>query len=155
MGMDLKWLEKLETGAVTSRGVNAKAFGPAPDVSPDLALILAAVEQAGYGRALLEHEFHPVRKWRFDACWPDSGMVALERHGGTFVRVSCRCGVKYTQFKSRHHDKNGLEMDAEKSNAAVALGWAVIVATPRMLADGRALAALLATLERRSKRNHS
>ncbi len=121
-----------------------------PPLSPDLAILVAAVEQAGWPAPVLEHEFHPIRKWRFDLAWPDPS-VALERHGGTFVTVRCTCGKPYTRFVSRHHDKNGLEMDAEKSNAAAALGWSVIVATPRMLDDGRALAALLATLERRTR----
>lgn len=150
MGFDPRYLAKLEATGATSRGVNAKAFGSAPAVSTDLALILLAVEQSGYGAATPEHEFHPVRKWRFDAAWLEP-MVALERHGGRFVTVHCECGKPYTRFVSYHHDRTGLENDAEKMNAAAALGWAVIAATPKMLTDGRALAALLTTLERRTK----
>ena len=133
----------------SSKGVNLKAFGPPPTVSPDLAMILTAVEQAGYGPAELECPVIDGRKWRWDAAWPRL-MVALERHGGKFVTTACTCGKRYTRFVSRHHDKDGLESDAEKTNAAMAAGWAVIVATPPMLTDGRALAALLATLSRRA-----
>lgn len=150
MGFDPRYLAKIEATGATSRGVNLRALGPAPNVSTDLALILAAVEQAGYGRATLEHRFHAERKWSIDAAWP-SLLVGLEREGGKFVRVACRCGVKYTRFVSRHHEKDGLEADAEKYNAAAALGWSVIRATPRMLTDGRALAALLATLQLKTR----
>jgi len=150
MGFDARWLDKLESTGAKSCSVNAKALGPAPAVSTDLALILRAIEEAGYGAATLEHEFHPVRKWRFDAAWLEP-KVAIERHGGRFVTTRCECGKPYTRFVSYHHDRMGLENDAEKMNAAAALGWAVIAATPQMLTDGRAFAALLATLERRTK----
>lgn len=152
MGFDPRYLSKLEATGAACRGVNANAFGTAPEVSPDLALILAAVEQAGYGRATLEHRFHPQRKWSIDAAWP-AALVGFEREGGKFVWVACRCGVKQKRFVSRHHDRDGMEADAEKYNAAAAMGWSIIRATPGMLKDGRALAALLATLERKS--NHS
>ncbi len=153
MGFDARWLAKLEEAGAVSTGIRLSALksDSPPPLATDLAILVAAVEQAGWPAPVLEHEFHPVRKWRFDLAWPDP-RVALERHGGTFVTVRCTCGKPYTRFVSRHHDKNGLEMDAEKTNAAAALGWSVIVATPRMLDDGRALAAILATLERRTRR---
>lgn len=142
-------IAKASAGNV-SRGVNTAAFGARPEVPTDLALILAAVEGAGYGPAVLEFKFLEGRKYAFDCAWP-SVLVAFEREGGAFVRVACRCGVKQTRFVSRHNDRDGMESDCEKYNAGAALGWAIVRGTPPMLSDGRALAALLATLERRTR----
>lgn len=55
-----------------------------------------------------EHRFDPVRRWRFDLCWPDR-MIFVECDGGEFVKGSL----------GRH----GTGRDWEKQNAAVLLGW--------------------------------
>lgn len=79
-----------------------------------------------------EVRFSPPRRWRFDYAWPVE-KLALEVDGGGFVN-------------GRHSRGTGIEKDAEKMNAAVALGYRILRATPRMVADGRALAAIEAVL---------
>lgn len=125
----------------------AAAAVPAADPI-DVRLLVAAVVAAGHPEPLPEHEFAPPRKWRFDLCWPDS-RVAFEREGGRFQPVRCRCGEVRTVFVSRHHSRDGLEQDAEKYNAAAAMGWVLVRATPGMIRDGRALVALLAAFQTR------
>lgn len=70
---------------------------------------------SGGAAPLEEHRFHPVRKWRFDYCWPFSGGggVAVEIDGGVFTRGR--------HVRGRHYMK-----DCEKMNAAVELGWKVL-----------------------------
>ncbi|CAN5420599.1 hypothetical protein BH11PLA2_BH11PLA2_32700 [soil metagenome] len=119
----------------------------APD---DLAPLLVAIRAAGFPEPVPEHRFDAVRLWRFDWAFPTL-LVALEREGGTWAKSSCkRCGLVTTHFRSRHHDRTGLERDAEKYNRAAVLGWLVIRATPGMIKNGTALAALLDALKSRT-----
>lgn len=60
-----------------------------------------------------QYKFHPVRKWRFDFAWPDD-RLAVEVHGGTFSQGG-------------HSRGSGQEKDFEKSNAAVVLGWRLLL----------------------------
>lgn len=115
----------------------------------DAQLIIVAAE-ARYGACVREHRFHSTRQWRFDFAWPQY-RVALEREGGMWRKVTCQCGRVKTVFVSRHHSRDGMEEDARKYNAAAAMGWAVIRATPRMLTDGSAARDLMDVLEARSK----
>lgn len=75
---------------------------------------------------VVEHRFHPVRKWRFDFAWP-AKRVALEVEGGAWI------GGRHTRGK-------GFVADLEKYNTAASAGWTVIRVTPQMLRDGRAVA---------------
>jgi len=64
------------------------------------------------GPALVEeHQFHPVRKWRFDFAHMES-KTAIELEGGV-------------GNKSRHTATAGYIKDCEKYNTATALGWRV------------------------------
>jgi len=76
------------------------------------AVLVAYCKAKGYPVPVAEHKFHPVRKWRFDFCWPER-MLAGELHGGV-----------YTQ--GRHTRGAGFEGDCEKQNAATILGWRVL-----------------------------
>jgi very-short-patch-repair endonuclease len=70
-----------------------------------------------------EHRFHSVRKWRFDYAWPEA-FVAMEIDGAIFGGAS------------GHNTGIGIARDAEKSNAAVELGWRLIRLTAKSdLAD--------------------
>lgn len=71
-----------------------------------------------------EHRFHPIRRWRFDFCWPDS-MIALELDGGTWTR-------------GRHTRGAGYRGDCEKLNAAASMGYRVFRITAGMLKDNTA-----------------
>lgn len=121
----------------------AKAAGPS-----DAELVLWAVRQAGFGDPEPEFRFHPTRKWRFDWAWP-AVKVALEREGGRWREVNTAAGP-VRLLVSRHTSEKGYDADCEKYNAAQIAGWVVIRATPRMVRDGRALAALLEALGRRA-----
>lgn len=66
-----------------------------------------------------EYRFHPDRKWRFDWAWPRA-KLALEEDGGIYVG-------------GKHGRGAGIARDHEKRNAAVVLGWRVLVVQPRQL----------------------
>jgi len=70
-----------------------------------------------------EYEFHPSRRWKFDYALPEL-KIAVEVEGGT------RQG-------GRHNRAEGYAKDAEKYNAAAALGWRVFRFTDVTLKEGR------------------
>ena len=72
-----------------------------------------------------EYKFHPVRKWRFDFCWPEHDL-AVEIDGGIFNG-------------GRHVRPLGFIRDMEKRNEATLAGWRVLHVTPKMLEDGTAM----------------
>jgi hypothetical protein len=69
----------------------------------------------------------PSRKWRWDFAWLSPYCVGVEVQGGGHVR-------------GKHHRHRGYEEDCEKHNEAILNNWLVLVVTPEMVADGRALA---------------
>lgn len=81
----------------------------------------------------VEVRFAPPRRWRADYLWGAPHMAILEVDGGGWIN-------------GRHSRGSGIEKDAEKQNAAVALGYRVLRATPTMVTDGRALEAIKAVL---------
>jgi hypothetical protein len=70
-----------------------------------------------------EYTFALPRRWRFDFAWPEK-KIAVEVEGGQWVQ-------------GRHQRGEGLERDAEKYNAAAALGWRVLRFTTDMVDDWR------------------
>lgn len=88
---------------------------------------------AGIRLPMLEHRFHPQRRWRFDFAWPER-KIAVEIEGGTFTR-------------GRHVRPLGYEGDCEKYNEAALLGWKVLRFTTRQIAKGIALATLERALQ--------
>ena len=93
-----------------------------PSASDELLFQLRA---AGLPEPVAEYRFHSVRKWRFDYAWPEQ-LIALEIEGGVWV-------------KGRHVRPSGYEEDCRKYNAAAALGWRVLRATPDMIRNGEIL----------------
>jgi very-short-patch-repair endonuclease len=63
-------------------------------------------------RPVMQHKFHPSRKWRWDFCWPEE-KLAVEIQGGSFVAGG-------------HNRAPQQQKDYEKQRAAVALGWRVL-----------------------------
>jgi very-short-patch-repair endonuclease len=63
-------------------------------------------------RPVMQHRFHPVRKWRWDFCWPDQ-KLAVEIQGGSFVQGG-------------HNRAGQQQKDYEKQRTAVSLGWRVL-----------------------------
>jgi very-short-patch-repair endonuclease len=82
---------------------------------------------------VLEHRFHPTRKWRFDLAWPDK-LLACEVEGGTWINGAHSRGAHF-------------ESDCEKYDEAVILGWRVLRVTNHMVEDGRAVAFIERMLE--------
>jgi very-short-patch-repair endonuclease len=82
--------------------------------------MLAAVKQAGLPEPVQELTFSPPRKWRFDFAW-EQAKLAVEVNGGG--------------GKGRHFTVMGATKDAEKANAAVVNGWAVLVFTVVSIKD--------------------
>ena len=94
---------------------------------------------AGLIEPELEYEFHPVRKWRFDLCYPEL-KIAIEQEGGT------RKG-------GRHNRHEGYQSDCRKYNEAALLGWTVLRFTTEMIAKGEALAVIERALAVRRREN--
>ncbi|MDR1579147.1 MAG: endonuclease domain-containing protein [Synergistaceae bacterium] len=72
----------------------------------------------------IEYRFHPVRRWRFDAAFPEK-KIAVEIDGGAFIG-------------GRHTRGAGFKADCEKLNNAALLGWRVFRFLPRQLKTGEA-----------------
>lgn len=73
---------------------------------------------------VVEHWFHPTRRWALDVAWP-SLRVGVELHGGTWSN-------------GRHVRGGGFMRDRQKINAALLLGWRVFEFTPDMVTSGEA-----------------
>lgn len=65
--------------------------------------------------------FHPTRQWRFDIAWT-AQKIAIEIDGGIHT------GGAHTRGQ-------GIANDQEKRNAAVIMGWRVLVYQPSQLSD--------------------
>jgi very-short-patch-repair endonuclease len=78
---------------------------------------------------VMEYQFHPVRKWRFDFAWPEH-KIALEVEGGVFGHKK-KDGTK--SEKGAHSSVSGILRDIEKYNAAACLGWRVLRVIPSEL----------------------
>ena len=83
---------------------------PASPAEESFALMVASLDLAG--GMVREHRFHATRQWRFDFAWP-ARMVAVEIEG-----ITGGAG-------GRHQRAAGFVADAEKYEAALALGWTV------------------------------
>lgn len=69
-----------------------------------------------------EHQFHPIRKWRFDFAIPEI-WAAIEIEGGVFIQ-------------GRHTRGAGTVKDMEKYNTASAMGWSIFRFTPAQFRAG-------------------
>ena len=81
-----------------------------------------------------EHRFHPTRRWRFDAAWPEF-MLAVEVEGGQWLK------------KSRHTTGSGFTADLEKYHHGMELGWNIYRCSAELINDGRAVALIQKLIE--------
>ncbi len=79
-----------------------------------------------------EYRFHPVRKWRFDFCWPEH-MLAVEFEGGIWT------GGAHTRGKH-------FGSDMDKYNEAALMGYRVLRFDIDRVKDGRAIALIKTAL---------
>ena len=75
----------------------------------------------GLPAPVLEHKFHPHRKWRIDLAWPEL-KLAVEIEGGVFTR-------------GRHVRPVGFLRDIEKYNTANVLGWSLLRVVPSQVEE--------------------
>ena len=87
--------------------------------------MLRQIQAAQLPTPKLEHRFHPVRRWRFDFCWPHQHL-ALEVEGGTWTG-------------GRHTTGSGFASDCIKYNVALIMGWKVLRVTGSQVKSGAAL----------------
>ena len=73
---------------------------------------IADPEAFGLPKFETEHQFHPMRKWRFDYAWPYA-QLALEIDGGS-------------GGYGRHSRPGGMRADHSKINTATLMGWRVL-----------------------------
>lgn len=99
-----------------------------PVAGAPLYQLVTLYRDAGLPEPVPEHQFHPVRRWRFDYAWP-LRLLALEVEGGQWVN-------------GRHNRGSGQIADMEKYSAAALLGWRILYYTPQQMRDGTAMAAL-------------
>lgn len=105
----------------------AKRLGRIP--SQLESLFAMHIRAEGLPEPVMEYQFAPPRKWRFDFAWPDARSphgLAVEIEGGTWI-------------KSRHTTGSGFAQDCEKYNAAALAGWCVLRFTGAMVTSGLAL----------------
>lgn len=62
------------------------------------------------------------RRWRFDFAWPEQ-KLAVELHGLIVIRASTGEGI----VRGGHGTVGGMVNDMDKNNAAILLGWSVLV----------------------------
>lgn len=88
------------------------------------------IKAAKLPKPVLEHRFHPVRRWKFDISWPDF-LFYVEVDGGTWMKGG-----------GRHNRGKGYENDCIKLNTAALLGWRGLRVTTSMVKSGAALNAI-------------
>lgn len=101
--------------------------------------LLWAVYDDGLPEPEREYRFHPIRRWRFDLCFPEY-KVAVEAEGGTWDG-------------GRHVTGSGFEKDCAKYNEAAIMGWLVLRVTGRHIANGKALVWIRRALAERGWRD--
>lgn len=87
-----------------------------------VSLLLSELKAEKIPSPILEHQFHPIRRWRFDCAWI-SQKVALEVHGAVYAG-------------GRHTRGQGFERDREKMNEAQLMGWTVLEYSTGQIRDG-------------------
>jgi very-short-patch-repair endonuclease len=75
---------------------------------------------------VVEHRFHPTRRWKFDLAFL-AHWLAVEVDGGMWTG------------KSRHRTGTGYTEDCVKVNEAICAGWTVLRVTPEHVKRGDAL----------------
>lgn len=101
--------------------------------------LLYQCRAVGLPEPVPQYQFEPTRKWRADFAWPDE-RVLVEVDGGA--------------FRSRHREMAGFERDAEKTNRAAVLGFAVLRFTGRQVKSGEAVT-VIETMLRQREEAHS
>ena len=102
-------------------------------------LLLFQIKAVGLPKPLIEHKFHPTRRWRFDIAWPEY-MLAVEVEGATWAN-------------GRHNRGSGFEADCLKYDNAMRLGWDIYRCTGDMIKSGRAVETIEILLGMKNEHN--
>lgn len=91
-----------------------------------------------------EHRFHSTRRWRFDFAFPEV-FLAIELNGAIFTEAKAEFAeqggklVAVPTLKAGRHSRGAGQLnDMEKLNAAIELGWSVLVYGPPHVRSGAA-----------------
>jgi len=84
-----------------------------------------------------EYRFDPSRRWRFDFAFLEA-RIGVELQGGIFTGVEYGEDGEPRLKAGRHSRAAGMLKDFEKWNAAVELGWRVLVFGPPQVTGGEA-----------------
>ncbi len=109
---------------------------------PPIETLATEAQYLGLPAPMLEFQFDPVRRWRFDAAWPE-WKIAVEIEGLVYSNAGDN------QLRGRHVSVSGFKADIEKYAAAFRAGWYVLRCTSSDARTGRAATWLLAHCEGR------
>lgn len=116
--------EQIVAREIPGTAVRANAQKAKKDWTP---LLLEQIKLLSLPEPVLEYEFHPTRRWRFDLAWPSPELhVACEIEGGVWTG-------------GRHVRGQGFIEDCHKYNEAAILNWRLVRVTPDMIKDGTAV----------------
>lgn len=113
------------TPAALRTGVSIRVASPRKSQTA-VPLLLMQCAALKLPTPVTEYIFHPTRKWRLDAAWPDH-RIAVEVDGGGFIN-------------GRHSRGAGMEEDAIKYAEATLRGWRIFRTTPRQVKAGTTVA---------------
>jgi very-short-patch-repair endonuclease len=86
----------------------------------------AWLRSGGFGRVETEYRFHPIRKWRADYALIDQHPIVLIEYDG----------LLHQGENASHASISGILRDAEKSNAAVAMGFRYFRTNAKFIQSG-------------------
>jgi len=116
-----RWLEK-RTATAPAKPVTKSPARKESKLEATLAFQLGLL-QLPFER---EYLFHPHRRWRFDFAFVDA-RLAVEINGGIYSGVELGADGEARLKAGRHSRAAGQINDMDKLNAAVELGWRVLV----------------------------
>lgn len=94
----------------------------------------------GFGRVETEYQFHLTRKWRADFALIDQNPIVLIEYDGLMNKDAYGNNVGHASI-------NGIIRDADKANAAIALGFRYFRANAKTVQSGDFYALLETVLE--------
>jgi len=104
---------------VVKKAIIKRKRAKAKPVTPKTDFFCKVCKAALQIDVVMEFQFHPVRKWRYDYAIPEC-KVAIEVEGGIWT-------------EGRHTRPLGFLGDMAKYNAGAVLGWRILRVTPHTL----------------------
>lgn len=110
-------------------------------------VITALCRDMGIPAPTFEYRFHEQRFWRFDVAWPDCRIGDVYPTRGSFTKpVLLAMEVEGGIFIAGGHNRGAqIRLDHEKRNAAIELGWFVLLCDPERFIETLTIAKRLLT----------